>query len=118
MNQLGAPAADDSYLLTLLQHRDTYRPSYYIPAGIEVPMWDPEAMVDVQKWVKNEGKRIIFIYGEFDPWSAGRFEIVPRRELLIAPGGNRFHLARLMTDDRAPRWLCSRAGSASRPSCR
>jgi hypothetical protein len=104
VNQLGAPAADDSYLLGLLQHRETYHPSYYIPKDIEVPAWDGDAMVDVQNWVKNEAKRIIFIYGEFDPWSAGRFEIGTSGEnyLYVAPGGNHGStLARLTADDRA-----------------
>jgi hypothetical protein len=89
-NQLGAPAAADSHLVGLLQHGDTYRPAYYIPKTIEVPPWDGEAMVDIQNWVKTEGKTIIFIYGEFDPWSAGRFEIGSSGDnhLYIAPGGN------------------------------
>jgi hypothetical protein len=103
-NQLGAPGAEDSHLTGLLQHRDTYYPAYYIPKTIEVPAFDAQAMVDVQNWVKTEAKRIIFIYGEFDPWSAGRFEITPGSEnyLYVAPGGNHgSNLARLTADDRA-----------------
>jgi len=102
--QLGAPAADDSYLLQLLQHRATYYPGYYIPKGVDVPQFDAEAMVDVQNWVKNEARKIIFIYGEFDPWSAGKFDIGTSGEnyLYVAPGGNHgSNLARLTADDRA-----------------
>jgi hypothetical protein len=87
-----------------LQHRATYYPAYYLPKGVDVPPFDTDAMVDVQNWVKSEAKRIIFIYGEFDPWSAGRFEIAAGNEnyLYVAPGGNHgSNLARLTADDRA-----------------
>jgi hypothetical protein len=101
--QLGAPGVDDSYLTGLLKHRDTYYPAYYLPKSVEVPPFDTEAMVDVQNWVKTEAKRIIFIYGEFDPWTAGKFEINASGEnyLYVAPGANhRANLARLTAEDR------------------
>ena len=103
-HQLGAPGVEDAHLVGLLQHRDTYRPSYYIPKGVDVPPWDAEAMVDVQNWVKTEAKTMIFIYGEFDPWSAGRFEIgtTGDNHLFVAPGGNHgSSLMRLTQADRA-----------------
>ena len=103
-NQLGAPGVDDAHLAGLLQHRDTYRPSSYIPKGIQAPMWDAEAMVDIQNWVKTEGKTIIFIYGEYDPWSAGRFEIgtTGDNHVFVAPAANHgANLARLNETDRA-----------------
>jgi hypothetical protein len=102
--QLGAPGAEDAHLVGLLQHRDTYRPAHYIPKGIDVPTWDAEAMVDVQNWVKNEAKQIIFIYGEFDPWTAGKFEIGSSGDnhIFVAPGANHgASLNRLTDADRA-----------------
>jgi PS-10 peptidase S37 len=35
--------------------------------------FDAAAMVDVANWLASEGERIIFIYGENDPWSAGAY---------------------------------------------
>jgi PS-10 peptidase S37 len=102
--QLGAPGAEDAHLMDLLQHRETYKPAYYIPKEVAVPMFDADAMVDVQNWVKTEATKIIFIYGEYDPWSAGRFEIGTSGEnyLFVAPGGNHgSNLARLSDADRA-----------------
>jgi hypothetical protein len=32
-------------------------------------------MPDVQSWVSRSGQRLMFIYGEFDPWSAGAYEL-------------------------------------------
>lgn len=113
-NQLGAPAVADAHLAGLLKHRDTYRASYYIPANVEPPAWDAEAMVDVQNWVKAEGKTIMFIYGELDPWSAGKFEIgaTGDNHVYFAPGSNHSaNIAKLNATDRAEalsileRWL-------------
>jgi hypothetical protein len=103
-NQLGAPGVDDSALVGLLKHRDTYKPSSYIPKGIEVPPWDAEAMVDVQNWVKTEGKTIMFIYGEYDPWTAGRYEIGTSGDnhVFVAPAANHgANLSRLSATDRS-----------------
>jgi hypothetical protein len=101
--QLGAPGAADAHLVGLLQHRDTYKPSSYIPKDVPVPVFDTEAMVDVQNWVKTEAKTIMFIYGEFDPWTAGKFEIgsTGDNHLFMAPAANHgANLARLTDADR------------------
>ncbi|MET0591794.1 MAG: S28 family serine protease [Polyangiaceae bacterium] len=103
-NQLGAPGVDDSALVGLLAHRDTYRPAYYIPKGVEVPPWDAEAMVDVQNWVKTEGKTLMFVYGEYDPWSAGRYEIGASGDnhVYVAPAANHSaNVNRLSATDKA-----------------
>jgi hypothetical protein len=98
--QLGAPGVDDSHLVGLLQHRDTYKPSHYIPKNIDVPIFDNEAMVDVQAWVKTEAKTMMFIYGEFDPWSAGRFEIgtTGDNHVFVVPAGNHGARVGLLAD--------------------
>ena len=31
-------------------------------------------MRDVDQWLKGSGERMLFVYGENDPWSAERFE--------------------------------------------
>ncbi len=41
----------------------------------EALTFDPSAMQDIDQWVKTEGDRIIFVYGEDDPWTATPFEI-------------------------------------------
>jgi hypothetical protein len=73
--ELGAPAAKDAHLLSLLKHRETYNLDTYLPASERPSHLDAQAMVDIQTWVKTEGKGIMFIYGEYDPWSAGAFEL-------------------------------------------
>jgi hypothetical protein len=45
----------------------------------------------VKKFIKNTSSNILFICGEFDPWSASGFEVIPKSNLLkiVKPGG--FH---------------------------
>lgn len=90
--QLGYPATDESYLVGLLHPgEDTARA--YIPAGIETPAYDDgAAMQDVQAWIASSGARIMLIYGQNDPWSAGAVDLGAATDSfkLIAPGGNHF----------------------------
>ncbi len=48
-------------------------------------------MIRVQDWVSNSAEKIIFIYGELDPWTGGAFEAgAPSRAVykFEVPGGN------------------------------
>lgn len=72
--QLGAPAADDTAIVDLLAHRATYTVATYAPKNVPIA-FDAAAMPDIASWVSTQGTRIIFVYGEFDPWSAGRFDL-------------------------------------------
>ena len=60
-------------------------------------------MLDVDHWVRTRSERILFVYGENDPWSAERF--TPSRRdsaLYVAPGANHgANIARLSEADRA-----------------
>ncbi len=73
--QLGSPGSRLDHLRPLLKHEDTYKVTTYTPKGVEIN-FDPEAMRDIADWVSKYSEKIMFIYGEFDPWSAGAF--VPR----------------------------------------
>lgn len=46
------------------------------------PVYDPNAMKDIQDWVLNEASELIFVYGEYDPWTGGRFE-TPSNERVV-----------------------------------
>jgi hypothetical protein len=46
-------------------------------------------MLDVDHWVRGRSSRMMFVYGENDPWGAERF--TPSRNdshLYVAPGAN------------------------------
>ena len=92
--QLGAPAPYESPFAGKLQFPGEDVPATFVPAG-EVPVFDGAAMPDVNDWVATEAERVLWIYGELDPWSARPFAPALARDNLVltVPGGN--HGARI-----------------------
>ena len=86
-SQLGFPSEPIEHIDQLLETQEL--PRDYMPAGVTAT-YDPAAMPDVDQWVKTEGERLLFVYGEFDPWYAGHFELGEADDslLLVAPGAN------------------------------
>jgi len=90
--QLGSPGFDVSHLAGLLHYdyRELYAPRSFVPRSI--PMrFDPSAMRDVDGWVRHHGERIIFVYGQNDPWGAEPFRLGPGSRdsyVYTAPGAN------------------------------
>jgi hypothetical protein len=72
--QLAGPAYPPDHLLDVLPGgvpADDV-PEVYPPLGVQ-KTWDPEAMPDVAGWVSASGQRLLFVYGENDPWSTRPF---------------------------------------------
>ncbi|WP_437581634.1 S28 family serine protease [Sorangium sp. So ce887] len=86
--QLGAPAIDTSYFEDLLLF--DWGTVDALPSVPIEPEFDPAPMQDISAWLAAEGERILFIYGETDPWTAGAFELGGARDSykLVMPGGN------------------------------
>ncbi|MFI6443727.1 S28 family serine protease [Kitasatospora sp. NPDC050543] len=90
--QLGSPGFDVSGLTGLLHYdtRELYTPRSYVPRSI--PMrFDRHAMRDIDSWVRHGAERIIFVYGQNDPWGAERFTLGRGSEdsyVYTAPGAN------------------------------
>jgi hypothetical protein len=70
--QLGYPDIDEEGLALNYPHSDTA--PVYSPPGVATP-YEAGAMPDVQSWVETQGQRLLFIYGQNDPWSAGAFSL-------------------------------------------
>ena len=104
-HQCGTPATDRSQLADRLRHPDSFVPSYVLGPHVPVPAWDGgAAMADIDNWVKTASTRMMFVYGEFDPWTAAPFEINVSGDnrLYVASGGNHgAKLANLSDADRA-----------------
>ncbi|MBK7857478.1 MAG: hypothetical protein IPJ65_02410 [Archangiaceae bacterium] len=89
-NELGNQGASRDHLADL-GPAPTLPPAEVLMLGsVPQPKYEARSMRDVQEWVKAHGARFIFVYGEFDPWSAGALDIEGARESvkLVAPGGN------------------------------
>ena len=86
--QLGAPGIDESHVADLLLYDwDTIDD---LPSVDEDPVFDPQAMQDVSSWLTTQGERLLFIYGEDDPWTAAAFDFGGAQDTyrFIEPGGN------------------------------
>jgi hypothetical protein len=103
--QLGWPEADESAVRDLLRYPGSSVPRTMVPASIEFPSFDRHAMQDVDRWVRYEGSRLLFVYGQNDPWSAEPFRLGRgTRDSLsfTVPSGNHgSNIARLPEKDRA-----------------
>jgi hypothetical protein len=73
--ELGVPASWEDPLKPLLQFPNDDSIDPFLPTGSPKPVFLPQAMVDIQNWVKTSGQRLMFIYGEFDPWSGGAYDL-------------------------------------------
>jgi PS-10 peptidase S37 len=48
----------------------------YLPLGVAMPTYDGgAAMQDIADWVAGHGDRLLFAYGEWDPWSGGMYAL-------------------------------------------
>ncbi|MFJ1706068.1 S28 family serine protease [Kitasatospora sp. NPDC088346] len=104
--QLGSPTFDVSRLRGLLHYdtKELYAPRTYVPRSI--PMrFDPGAMRDIDGWVRHSARRIIFVYGQNDPWGAERFTLgrgSADSYVYTAPGANHgAKIASLVPDQSA-----------------
>ena len=101
--QLGYPDVERDSLADLLRTDFIDLESGILPAGVGPVSYDPAAMRDVADWVAGEGERLLFVYGEFDPWTAGVFELGAAVDsyLLVVPDGTHYaNLAGLTAADR------------------
>ncbi|WP_043640324.1 S28 family serine protease [Nonomuraea candida] len=100
--QLGWPDLAFRHLRGLTRHPGLYQPNSVLPAALR-SRHDPRPMLDVDHWVRTRAERMLFVYGENDPWSAERF--TPSRRdshLYVAPGANHgASIALLSEADRA-----------------
>ncbi|MFD4671806.1 S28 family serine protease [Lentzea sp. NPDC058450] len=103
--QLGWPEADESAVRDLLRYPGSSVPRTMVPASVKFPRFDRHAMADIDRWVRYQGSRLLFVNGENDPWSAEPF-VLGRgtRDSLsfTVPAGNHgANIARLPEADRA-----------------
>jgi hypothetical protein len=42
---------------------------------LPVPTYSDATVRDIQDWVRTQGRQILLVYGQNDPWSAGAIEL-------------------------------------------
>ena len=72
-SQLGYPDVAADHLGDLIVTDPPSIEEGVVPEGTD-PVFSPDAMTDVAQWLATSGERVLFVYGEFDPWTGGAFE--------------------------------------------
>lgn len=70
--QLGYPAISRANVADLLRATGDHDRGV-LPAGVSAT-YDPAVMPEVAAWIASEASRILFVYGGWDPWTAGAFD--------------------------------------------
>ncbi|WP_250038316.1 S28 family serine protease [Paractinoplanes maris] len=100
--QLGWPSLRFEHLRGLRHHPGLYTANSSLPPELRRPH-NPLPMIDVDLWVRTLSQRMMFVYGQNDPWGAERF--TPSRRdsaLYVAPGANHgANISRLTAADAA-----------------
>ena len=91
--QLGYPDAGAAYLDAHLVYTDA---DYDGGLPTAVPAYDDgAAMRDIDDWVQQEGSRLLFVYGEWDPWTGGKFSLGQAADSLLLTQPQGTHGARI-----------------------
>ncbi len=69
--ELGYPSVPTGNIDELLQYPSDIQS--YVPDG-QVAEFSDESMLDIASWVREQATEVMFIYGEYDPWTAGAFD--------------------------------------------
>ncbi|MGK5683512.1 S28 family serine protease [Actinoplanes sp. URMC 104] len=101
-NQLGWPSLRFDQLRGLRRYPGLYTANSSLPAELR-SRHNPLPMIDVDLWVRTLSQRMLFVYGENDPWGAERFRPSRRDSYLyVAPGANHgANISRLAPADAA-----------------
>ena len=101
--QLGSPNIKQPWLGKLSRY-GYQPPRNFVPRSIPMK-FQPWAMRDVDTWVRHSGARMLYVYGENDPWGAERFRPATGTRdnyVMTVPGGNHgSNVAQLGENDRA-----------------
>ncbi len=76
-----------------------------LPVGVAMPTYDGAvAMHDIETWLEGQGDRLLFEYGQWDPWSGGMFVLgnATNSTIYVEPEGTHdSNLENLVATDEA-----------------
>ncbi|MBI0298460.1 aminopeptidase [Streptomyces sp. PRKS01-29] len=102
--ELGSPTFRTPHLDGLLRYPGIYAPRSYVPR--DIPMrFKPGVMRDIDRWVRHDAHRMLFVYGQNDPWGAERFRVGKGAKdayvYTVAGGNHGSSIAQLTGDQKA-----------------
>jgi hypothetical protein len=69
LTQNGYPSYVTSHIADLLEVATDPGADFFLPYEVSTT-YDPSTIEDIDQWLRTEGDNIIYIYGEYDPWTA------------------------------------------------
>ncbi|MFF4698567.1 S28 family serine protease [Streptomyces chattanoogensis] len=101
--QLGEPGYQYPNVADLLKYPGINNSRSFVPK--DIPMtFDKRAMPDVDRWVRHHADRMMFVNGQYDPWSSEHFRLgkgARNSYVFTVPGGNHgSNIAKLKDADR------------------
>ncbi|MEV0369215.1 S28 family serine protease [Streptomyces sp. NPDC050636] len=101
--QLGEPGYKYPNVADLLKYPGINNSRSFVPK--DIPMtFDKSAMPDVDGWVRHHANRMMFVNGQYDPWSSEHFKLGSGARdsyVFTVPGGNHgANIAKLKDVDR------------------
>ncbi|MFF4949693.1 S28 family serine protease [Streptomyces chattanoogensis] len=101
--QLGEPGYQYPNVADLLKYPGINNSRSFVPK--DIPMtFDKRAMPDVDRWVRHHANRMMFVNGQYDPWSSEHFRLGKGARdsyVFTVPGGNHgSNIAKLKDADR------------------
>ncbi|MFY2562399.1 S28 family serine protease [Corallococcus terminator] len=100
--QVGWPRFPTRHLRGLLRYPGENTPDAYVSFPVAEP-FDLTAMLRAEHWVRHHGERMLFIYGENDPYSSAAF--LPRERndsfrFFVPQGNHRASISQLAEPER------------------
>ncbi|MFI9027506.1 S28 family serine protease [Streptomyces sp. NPDC053560] len=101
--QLGEPGYQYPNVADLLRYPGINNSRTFVPR--DIPMsFDKKAMPDVDRWVRHHAQQMMFVNGQYDPWSSEHFRVGKGAKdsyVFTVPGGNHgSNIAKLKEADR------------------
>ncbi|UQA57883.1 S28 family serine protease [Polyangium aurulentum] len=100
--QLGHPRFDEAPLMDLLRYPGQDIAANLTPVPVTIP-FSHGLMAKIEAKTRAHGERMLFIYGENDPWSTNKFEGKAKNDAFqfVVPGGaHNVRIADLPEEDR------------------
>lgn len=101
--QLGRPAVPLAHLEGLVDPDYVDLETGAPPPGVPLP-FDADFLPAIHSWVATEATDIVFIYGDLDPWSAGKIDAADNPSVASYHNPDGLHgtrMSQLSADDRA-----------------
>ncbi|MCK5077217.1 MAG: hypothetical protein KAR38_12625, partial [Calditrichia bacterium] len=94
---------------------DDKYPNYAFAPQNTILDYSPDKMKNLNKWLQEKGNRIVYIYGDRDPWSASEVELKGKTTdalKIYLKGGNHFTFIKTFPEEerkqiiwKIKRWL-------------